>query len=178
MACPGRITYQKLVQNTKCDKLVIVGLFQLAVGSIVPWSWEHPSSLIVCFHPPDDYNTEVADNLEEVDVGTAEDNAAADGEAVVQNHHLQGSGHPLDWDLQPTIETTSILRSFQTRSPNDCFSLLWKYQPDLCSILKATTSSSDQRQHQKLADTLVKHWWQPHSAKACTMMTSLPTHSN
>jgi hypothetical protein len=49
---------------------------------------EHQYSLIECFHPPDDYNTEVADNLAMVDVGTA-DAAAGDGDAVVRCGHLQ-----------------------------------------------------------------------------------------
>ncbi len=52
---------------------------------------EHQYSLIECFHPLDDYNTEVADNLVMVDVGTAADDAAAvsDGDAVVRCGHLQ-----------------------------------------------------------------------------------------
>jgi hypothetical protein len=47
--------------------------------------------LIECFHPPDDYNTEVADNLAMVDVGIADDDAGGgggDGDAVVRCSHL------------------------------------------------------------------------------------------
>jgi hypothetical protein len=46
---------------------------------------EHQYSLIECFHPPDDCNTEVVDNLAMVDVGTA----GGDGDAVVRCGHLQ-----------------------------------------------------------------------------------------
>jgi hypothetical protein len=42
--------------------------------------------LIECFHPLDDYNTEVVDNLAMLDVGTI---AAGDGDAVVRCGHLQ-----------------------------------------------------------------------------------------
>ncbi len=45
--------------------------------------------MIECFHPPDDYNTEVAYNLAMVDVGTAADDATVgDGDAVVRCGHL------------------------------------------------------------------------------------------
>ncbi len=49
--------------------------------------------MIECFHPPDDYNTEVADNLAMVDVGTVADDVVAavnagDGDVVVWCGHL------------------------------------------------------------------------------------------
>ncbi len=52
---------------------------------------EHQYSLIECFHPPNDYNTEVADNLAMVDVGTAADDVTGggDGDAGVRCGHLQ-----------------------------------------------------------------------------------------
>jgi hypothetical protein len=80
---------------------------------------EHQYSLIECFHPPDDYNTEVADNLAVVDVGTADDAAAAaaagDGDAVVQRGHLQGVCHLLDCDLQNITENTPTLNVFKDK---------------------------------------------------------------
>ncbi len=69
--------------------------------------------MIECLHPPDDYNTEVADNLAMVDVGTADAAAAGDGDAVVQCGHLQGVGHLLDCDLQNITENTPTLNGFK-----------------------------------------------------------------
>jgi len=89
--------------------------------TVLPWNLEHQYSLIECFHPPDDYNTEVADNLAMVDVGTADDAAAAaaaaagDGDAVVQCGHLQGVGHLLDCDLQNITENTTTLNVFKNK---------------------------------------------------------------
>ncbi len=86
--------------------------------TVLPWNLEHQYSLIECFHPPDDYNTEVADNLATVDVGTADDAAAAaaaDGDAVVQCGHLQGVGHLLDCDLQNITENTTTLNVFKNK---------------------------------------------------------------
>ncbi len=53
---------------------------------------EHQYSLIECLHPLDDYDTEVADNLAMVDVGTVVDDApatAGDGDVIVRCGHLQ-----------------------------------------------------------------------------------------
>ncbi len=77
--------------------------------------------MIECFHPPDDYNTEVADNLAMVDVGTADDAAAAaaDGDAVVECGHLQGVGHLLDCDLQNITENKPTLNVFKDKKARD-----------------------------------------------------------